>query len=103
MQPNDIESAMEELRRLKKENTGLIEERLLLKVAAEKYEKRAIYVRKKYQQLKEKHNLGSDATSTANQDNLRLKTSQLKSKLKGKEAELALKDAELQKLKIKIS
>ena len=43
-----MEGVMAELRRLKKENTSLLEERLLLKVAAEKYEKRAIYVRKKY-------------------------------------------------------
>jgi hypothetical protein len=43
-----MEGVMAELRRLKKENTGLLEERLLLKVAADKYEKRAIYVRKKY-------------------------------------------------------
>jgi hypothetical protein len=48
MQANDLEGVMAELRRLKKENVGLLEERLLLKVAAEKYEKRAIYVRKKY-------------------------------------------------------
>ncbi len=48
MQPNDLEGVMAELRQLKKENIGLLEERLLLKVAADKYEKRAIYVRKKY-------------------------------------------------------
>jgi hypothetical protein len=36
MQANDLEGVMAELRRLKKENVGLLEERLLLKVAAEK-------------------------------------------------------------------
>ena len=48
MQPYDVERLMAELRRIKKENTSLQEERLLLKVAADKYEKRAIYVRKKF-------------------------------------------------------
>lgn len=58
---------------MKRENLSLIEERQLLKVAADKYEKRAIYVRKKYQQLVEKHNLGSDASTSISQDKLRLK------------------------------
>ena len=48
MQPYDVKRLMAEPRRLKKENAGLQEERLLLKVASDKYEKRAIYVRKKY-------------------------------------------------------
>jgi hypothetical protein len=44
MQPYDVERLMAKLRRLRKENTGIQEERLLLNVTADKYEKRAIYV-----------------------------------------------------------
>jgi hypothetical protein len=49
LQPNDLESVQDELRRLKIQNKILNEERMSLKVAADKYEKRAVYVRKKYQ------------------------------------------------------
>ena len=49
MQPHDVEGLLAELRRMKRDNQSLLEERQLLKVAADKYEKRAIYVRKKYQ------------------------------------------------------
>ncbi len=48
MQPYDVERLMAKLRRQQMENTGLQEERFLLNVAADKYEKRAIYVRNKY-------------------------------------------------------
>ena len=49
----DLPNALAEVRRLKKENTGLVEERRDLRVNAEKYEKRAVYVRKKFNELKE--------------------------------------------------
>ena len=49
----DLPNALAEVRRLKKENTALVEERRDLKVNAEKYEKRSLYVRKKFLDLKE--------------------------------------------------
>lgn len=50
---------MAELQKFKRENHALQEERMQLKVAADKYESRAIYVRKKYHQLLEKTSLDS--------------------------------------------
>jgi hypothetical protein len=63
LQPNDLESVQDELRRLKMQNKILNEERMSLKVAADKYEKRAVYVRKKYQSLVEKTSNNSENSS----------------------------------------
>lgn len=78
MQPYDNEGLLEELRQLKRENTELKEDKQLLKVAADKYENRAIYLRKKYQQLVEKASLGSESSSNAPPDRARLQSSLLK-------------------------
>jgi FtsZ-binding cell division protein ZapB len=47
----DLEKCQSEIMRLKKENNRLDQEKLELKVAAEKYQKRAIYTRKKFAEL----------------------------------------------------
>ena len=51
MMPTDLEHSLNEIRTLKKTVNGLQEQVTHFKVAAEKYQKRAIYVRKKYAQL----------------------------------------------------
>jgi hypothetical protein len=91
MQPYDVEEVLAELHRVKKENLALIEERTLLRVAADKYEKRAIYTRRKYQELLSKPN---DTPST-NNEKLRLKVTTLKQQLKAKEQELINKEETL--------
>ena len=48
MMPTDLENSLNENRKLKKTINGLQEQVTFFKVAAEKYQKRAIYVRKKY-------------------------------------------------------
>ena len=52
--PMDLEAAMHEIRRLKKDINILLEENSHFRVAAEKYQKRALYVRKKYTELTSK-------------------------------------------------
>ena len=47
----DLEAAMHEITRLKKDINTLLEENSFFKVSAEKYQKRAIYVRKKYTEM----------------------------------------------------
>ena len=70
MQPYDVEGLLADLHRMKKENTSLLEERTLLKVAADKYEKRAIYMRKKYEQLSESKS--NEPHDVAKEDKLRV-------------------------------
>ena len=81
MIPTDIENSLNENRKLKRTINGLQEQISYFKVAAEKYQKRAIYVRKKYAQLLSKTKNGgvADGASTVsgNEDKLRLKVSQL--------------------------
>lgn len=48
MMPIDLENSLNEVRKLKKTVNSLQEQVSYFKVAAEKYQKRAIYVRKKY-------------------------------------------------------
>lgn len=48
MMPTDLENSLNENRKLKRTINGLQEQNSYFKVAAEKYQKRAIYVRKKY-------------------------------------------------------
>ena len=69
-QPNDVEGLLNALNRLKRQNQALMEERTLLKVNADKYERRALYVRKKYQQLLEQTN--ENAAQVPADKNLRL-------------------------------
>jgi hypothetical protein len=52
MQVNDLEGALAEIIRLKRENNMLIEQRQFFKVNSDKYQKRAIFMRKKYTELK---------------------------------------------------
>ena len=52
--PMDLEGAMHEITRLKKDINILLEENSFFKVSCEKYQQRAIYVRKKYVQLSAK-------------------------------------------------
>ena len=92
---------MEEIRRLKKENNKLNEERVELKVAAEKYQTRAIYVRKKFAQLKvqtEKPAINSQASSNET-NKYRLKCSQLQAQLKKSNEALESKKSETENLK----
>ena len=51
MMPTDLENSLNEIRKLKRSVNGLQEQVSYFKVSAEKYQKRAIYVRKKYAQL----------------------------------------------------
>jgi len=46
--PTDLENSLDENRKLKRSINGLQEQIGFFRVAAEKYQKRAIYVRKKY-------------------------------------------------------
>ena len=48
MMPTDLENSLNENRKLKRSVNQLQEQVSFFKVAAEKYQKRAIYVRKKY-------------------------------------------------------
>jgi hypothetical protein len=48
MMPTDLENSLNEMRKLKRTINSLQEQNSYFKVAAEKYQKRAIYVRKKY-------------------------------------------------------
>ena len=48
MMPTDLENSLNEIRKLKRTVNGLQEQVSFFKVAAEKYQNRAIYVRKKY-------------------------------------------------------
>ena len=50
---DDLENAMIENRRLKKDIKTLRDDNQFLKVNAEKYQKRAVYVRKKFTELTE--------------------------------------------------
>ena len=54
MMPTDLENSLNEIRKLKRTVNGLQEQVSYFKVTAEKYQKRAIYVRKKYTQLMSK-------------------------------------------------
>lgn len=84
MVPKDLEDSLNENRKLKRSINGLQEQVSFFKVAAEKYQKRAIYVRKKYAQLTSKQKNGealSSAGSAVGDDKLRLKCSQLQSQL----------------------
>ena len=58
MMPTDLENSLNEVRKLKRTVNGLQEQVSYFKVAAEKYQKRAIYVRKKYAQLMSKSKNG---------------------------------------------
>jgi hypothetical protein len=86
MQVNDLESALAEIIRLKRENNLLIEQRQFFKVNSDKYQKRAILMRKKYTELKsvikEKH-----PNKPKDQSEYRLLYTQAKSSLKNKQAE----------------
>ena len=48
MMPTDLEHSLNEIRKLKRTINTLQEQNSFFKVAAEKYQKRAIFVRKKY-------------------------------------------------------
>lgn len=52
MQVNDLEGSLAEIIRLKREKNILIEQRQFFKVNSDKYQKRAIFIRKKYTELK---------------------------------------------------
>ena len=84
MMPTDLENSLNEIRKLKRSVNGLQEQVSYFKVSAEKYQKRAIYVRKKYAQLVAKAKNGGLSQQAASQlsggsgdDRLRLKCSQL--------------------------
>ena len=83
MQVNDLEGALEEIRRLKKENNQLIEQRQFYKVSSEKYHNRALYLRKKFATVKPT----DQAKPTKDDASLRLKNSSLKAALKKKSSE----------------
>ena len=92
MLPTDLENSLNENRKLKRSINGLQEQMTFFKVAAEKYQKRAIYVRKKYAQLAAKSKNGeavSSLGSAAGDDKLRLKISQLQNQLKTSKATVA--------------
>ncbi len=97
MQVNDLEGALEEIRRLKKENNQLIEQRQFYKVSSEKYQNRALYLRKKFASVKTTDQPKPiDAT-------LRLQNSQLKVSLKKKASENDNLKREIADLKTKSS
>ena len=87
MLPKDLEDSLNEIRKLKSTVNGLQEQVSYFKVAAEKYQKRAIYVRKKYTQLQAKAKAGgigslngdlgamSQASGGSSDDKLRLRCS----------------------------
>jgi hypothetical protein len=87
MQVNDLEGALAEIIRLKRENNMLIEQRQFFKVNSDKYQKRAILMRKKYTELKsvmkEKH-----PKKPKDPSEYRLMYTQAKSALKNKQAEV---------------
>ena len=66
-----------------------------LKVAADKYEKRAVYVRKKYQQLVEKTSNNSENSFQGPPDKLRLQHTTLKKTAKQKDEKLQEKEDEI--------
>ena len=84
MKVDDLEKASHEIRRLKKENLKLQEDNTFLKVNAEKYQKRAIYVRKKFGELTSKTQSDDfkQMTQTQVDSKYRLQCSQLQKKLK---------------------
>lgn len=86
MQVNDLEGALAEIIRLKRENNMLIEQRQFFKVNSDKYQKRAILMRKKYTELKsvlkEKH-----PKKPKDPSEYRLLYTQAKSSLKNKQSE----------------
>ena len=61
--PTDLENSLNEIRKLKRTVNGLQEQVSYFKVTAEKYQKRAIYVRKKYTQLMSKAKNGGIAVN----------------------------------------
>ena len=85
MNPMDLENSLNENRKLKRTINTLSEQNSTFRVAAEKYQKRAIYVRKKYAMLMAKTKNGGDIASqlsgsgsnTGADDKLRLKCSKL--------------------------
>ena len=91
---------------MKKENKDLIDERQHLKVAADKYQKRAIYVRKKFAELQAKSgnvNYSHADPQLATDSKYRLKCSQLQKQLKEKEKEISQKNEEVSTYKQKVA
>jgi len=80
----DLEAAMHEITRLKRDINTLLEEQSFLKVAADKYQKRAIYVRKKYTELtaKTKTNNVIEKEQTSIDSKFRIKCNKLQDKIK---------------------
>ena len=80
----DLEAAMHEITRLKRDINTLLEEQSFLKVAADKYQKRAIYVRKKYTELtaKTKTNNVIEMEQTSVDSKFRIKCNKLQDKIK---------------------
>ena len=108
---SDPEKAAEEIRALKKENTRLATENKTLVVDAEKYKKRAVYVRKKFVELKDIYEkaTGKKAKDVSVASNgsidasrYRLKCTQLSGQLKGQNDKFEKKEQEMDKLKIKL-
>ena len=113
MMPTDLENSMNEIRRLKKTVNGLHEQVSFFKVAAEKYQKRAIYFRKKYAQLvaKTKNNgtntdlqsVNSAGASNSGDDKMRLRCSKLQQTINGHKEAMQEKVEEISKLKAKVA
>ena len=112
MMPTDLENSLNEIRKLKRTVNGLQEQVSYFKVAAEKYQNRAIYVRKKYAQLMSKAKNGKVALSSnadlqsinsASEDKLRLRCSQLQKTIRGHKSAMEEKEEEIQKLKAKVA
>lgn len=108
MMPTDLENSLDENRKLKRSINGLQEQIGFFRVAAEKYQKRAIYVRKKYAQLMAKSKNGESLSSHGGSqagadDKLRLKNSQLQTQIRNHKAQMDEKNEEVFKLKSKVA
>ena len=101
MKPNDLESAMEELRRHKQEINTLIDERNFFKISSDKYQRRAIYCRKKYTEIKQMR--GTACEGGRGDAQLRLKCTEMKEALKQKQKELTDLRTDLGNFKSKLA
>lgn len=82
MIPTDLENSLDENRKLKRSINKMQEQIGFFRVAAEKYQKRAIYVRKKFAQLMAKTKNGdamsvNSGSQAGADDKLRLNNSKL--------------------------
>ena len=101
--PMDLEAAMHEITRLKRDINTLLEEQSYLKVQAEKYQKRSIYVRKKYTELTTKTKTSNVITMEQTQldSKLRIKCNKLQDQIKKLNEQMQKKNEDMALLRQK--